>query len=52
MCRNFHHSLVVRGMPTLKGRYTLVTLPRIVILYCDTVDETCACVTYQKLVTR
>jgi hypothetical protein len=36
----------------LKGGYTLVTLPRIVTPYRDSVDETRARVTYQKLVTR
>lgn len=35
-----------------KGAYTLVMLPRIVTPYRDSVDETCAHVTYQKLVTR
>ena len=35
-----------------KGGYTLVTLPRIVTPYRDSVDETRARVTYQKLVTR
>jgi hypothetical protein len=35
-----------------KGRYTLVTLPRIVTPYRYSVDETRARVTYQKLVTR
>jgi len=34
------------------GRYTLVTLPRIVTPYRDNVDGTRARVTYQKLVTR
>ena len=37
---------------TFKGRYTLVTLPRIVTPYRDSVDGTRARVTYQKLVTR
>jgi len=37
---------------TFKGGYTLVTLPRIVTPYRDSVDETRARVTYQKLVTR
>jgi hypothetical protein len=37
---------------TLKGGYTLVTLPRIVTPYRNSVDETCARVTYQKLVRR
>jgi len=36
----------------LKGGYTLVTLPRIVTPYRDSVDGTRARVTYQKLVTR
>ena len=35
-----------------KGVYTLVTLPRIVTQYHDSVDGTRARVTYQKLVTR
>jgi hypothetical protein len=34
------------------GAYTLATLPRIVTPYRDSVDETRALVTYQKLVTR
>jgi hypothetical protein len=36
----------------LQGGYTLVTLPRIVTPYRDSVDGTRARVTYQKLVTR
>jgi hypothetical protein len=36
----------------VKGGYTLVTLPRIVTPYRDSVDGTRARVTYQKLVTR
>ena len=35
-----------------KGTYTLVTLPRNVTPYRDSVDGTCDHVTYQKLVTR
>jgi len=35
-----------------KGGYTLVTLPRIVTPYRDSVDGTRDLVTYQKLVTR
>ena len=35
-----------------KGGYTLVTLPRIVTPYRDSVYGTSARVTYQKLVTR
>jgi len=35
-----------------KGRYTFVTLPRIVTPYRDSVDGTRDRVTYQKLVTR
>ena len=35
-----------------KGGYTLVTLPRIVTPYRDSVDGTRDRVTYQKLVTR
>jgi hypothetical protein len=37
---------------TPKGGYTLVTLPRIVTPYRDSVDGTRERVTYQKLVTR
>ena len=37
---------------TRKGGYTLVTLPRIVTPYRNSVDGTRARVTYQKLVTR
>jgi hypothetical protein len=37
---------------SLKGRYTLVTLPRNVTTYRDSVDGTCDHVTYQKLVTQ
>jgi len=33
-----------------KGEYTLVTLPRSIILYRDSVDGTCDRVTYQKSV--
>ena len=36
----------------LKGGYTLVTLPRTVTLYRDSVDERCDRVTYKKLVMR
>jgi hypothetical protein len=36
----------------VKGEYTLVTLPRIVTPYRDSVDGTRDGVTYQKLVTR
>jgi hypothetical protein len=35
-----------------KGGHTLVTLPRIVTTYRDSVNGTCARVTYQKLVTQ
>ena len=35
-----------------KARYTLITLPRNVTPYRDSVDGTCDHVTYQKLVTR
>jgi len=38
--------------PQTKGGYTLVTLPRIVTPYCDSVDGTRDRVTYQKLITR
>ena len=41
-----------RNSKILRGEYTLVTLPRIVTPYRDSVDETRARVTYQKLVTR
>jgi len=34
------------------GGYTLVTLPRIVTPYCDSVDGTRDRATYQTLVTR
>jgi len=37
---------------TLKGGYTIVTLPRTVTLYRDSVDGTRDRVTYQKLVKR
>jgi len=37
---------------TYKGGSTLVTLPRIVTPFRDSVDGTRARVTYQKLVTR
>ena len=37
---------------TCKGGYTLVTLPRSVTLYRDSVDGTRARVTYQKSITR
>ena len=36
----------------IKGGSTLVTLPGIVTPYRDSVDGTCARVTYQKMVTR
>jgi hypothetical protein len=36
----------------IKGGYTLVTLPRIVTPYRDSVDRTGDRVTYQKLVAR
>jgi len=35
-----------------KGRYTLVTLPRNVTPYRDSMDGTCDHVMFQKLVTR
>jgi len=38
--------------PAVKGGYTLVTLPRIVTPYHESVDGTRDRVTYQKLVTR
>jgi len=38
-------------LQTTKGGYTLVTLPRIVTPYRDSVDGTRDRVTYQKLVT-
>ena len=37
---------------TSNGRYTLVTLPRNVTPYRDSVDGTCVHVTYQKFVKR
>ena len=41
------------SVPTAsKGRYTLVTLPRNVTPYRDSVDGTCDHVKYHKLVTR
>jgi len=49
---------MMHGKPSIKtgttyyGGYTLVTLPRIVTLYPDSVDGTRTRVTYQKLVTR
>jgi hypothetical protein len=46
---SFHE---VRGSVDCKGGSTLVTLPRIVTPYRDSVDETRDRVTYQKLVTR
>jgi len=42
----------VHLLGTCKGGYTLVTLPRIVTPYRDSVDGTRDRVTYQKLVTR
>jgi hypothetical protein len=42
----------LRLLGTCKGGYTLVTLPRIVTPYRDSVDGTRDRVTYQKLVTR
>jgi len=41
-----------RAAVNVKGGYTLVTLPRIVTPYRDSVDGTRDRVTYQKLVTR
>jgi hypothetical protein len=41
-----------RSTLLFKGGYTLVTLPRIVTPYSDSVDGTRVRVTYQKLVTR
>ena len=41
-----------RSVSVCNGGYTLVTLLRIVTPYRDSVDETRARVTYQKLVTR
>jgi hypothetical protein len=43
---------MVADMVEIKGGSTLVTLPRIVTPYRDSVDGTRARVTYQKLVTR
>ena len=49
-------SLFIRMLPLHtvigKGGYTLVTLPRVVTPYRDSVDGTRDRVTYQKLVTR
>jgi hypothetical protein len=47
-----HHTCLTFKGRMSKGGYTLVTLPRIVTPYRDSVDETRARVTYQKLVTR
>jgi len=47
-----HDSLTSVGIEQSKGGCTLVTLPRIVTPYRDSVDETRDRVTYQKLVTR
>ena len=44
--------MALRCRRLLKGGSTLVTLPRIVTPYRDSVDGTRARVTYQKLVTR
>ena len=41
-----------KNLWSAKGEYTLVTLPRIVTPYRDSVDGTRDRVTYQKLVTR
>jgi hypothetical protein len=41
-----------RSCGLIKGGYTLVTLPRTVTPYRDSVDETRDHVTYQTLVTR
>ena len=54
---NLHLFNVMRSGPIpvaaqSKGRYTLVTLPRNVTPYRDSVDGPCDHVTYQKLVTR
>jgi len=52
-CRNWNHKLsVCTSLNYNKGGYTLVTLPRIVTPYRDSVDGTRDRVTYQKLVTR
>ena len=45
------HRLEVRAV-CIKGGYTLVTLPRMVTPYRDSVDGTRDRVTYQKLITR
>jgi len=44
--------MTLQEVTTSKGGYTLVTLPRIVTPYRDSVDGTRDLVTYQKLVTR
>jgi hypothetical protein len=49
---NFHTSHLFRVARNFKGGYTLLTLPRIVTPYRDSVDGTRDRVTYQKLVTR
>ena len=45
-------TLRTKATTTIKGGHTLVTLPRIVTTYRDSVDGTRDSVTYQKLVTR
>jgi hypothetical protein len=47
-----HWMSVCHAASECKGGYTLVTLPRIVTPYRDSVDRTRDRVTYQKLVTR
>jgi hypothetical protein len=53
-CGAFHREARMWGVGLQhnKGRYTIVTLPRIVTPYRDTVNGTRDRVTYQKLVTR
>ena len=46
------HVCLYQEAVDLKGGYVLVTLPRIVTPYCDSVDGTRDRVTYQTLVTR
>jgi len=49
--QNDRFRIGAEDLRTTKGGYALVTLPRIVTLYRDSVDVTRARVTYQKLVT-
>jgi hypothetical protein len=51
-CSDMFYSTFYYITMTCKGGYTLVTLPRIVTPYRDSVDGNRDRVTYQKLVTR